>query len=32
MSAFSDVIERVRALLFRSRDERELQDELRFHR
>ena len=31
MSAFSDIIERVRALLFRSRKERELQDELRFH-
>ena len=31
MSAFSDIMERVRALLFRSREERELQDELRFH-
>ncbi len=31
MSAFSDFIERARALLFRSREERELQEELRFH-
>jgi predicted permease len=31
MSVFSDVIERIRALLFRSREERELQEELRFH-
>jgi predicted permease len=31
VSAFSDIIERLRALLFRSREERELQDELRFH-
>lgn len=31
MSAFSDIVARVRALLFRSREERELQEELRFH-
>lgn len=31
MSVFSDFIERARALLFRSREERELHEELRFH-
>ncbi len=31
MSALSDMLERIRALLFRRREERELQDELRFH-
>jgi putative ABC transport system permease protein len=31
MSVFTDFFERARALLFRSRDEREMQDELRFH-
>ncbi len=31
MSAFTDFFERARALLFRSREERELQDELVFH-
>lgn len=31
MSVFSDLIERVRSVLFRRRDERELAEELRFH-
>jgi predicted permease len=31
MSAFSDFVERARALLFRSHEERELHEELRFH-
>jgi putative ABC transport system permease protein len=31
MSVFTDFFERARTLLFRSREERELQDELRFH-
>ncbi len=31
MSLFSDIVERVRALLFHSRDERELDEELRTH-
>ncbi len=31
MSVFTDFLERARALLFRSREERELQEELRFH-
>jgi predicted permease len=31
MSPFTDFFERARALLFRSREERELQEELRFH-
>lgn len=31
MSVFSDLIERARALLFKTREERELQEELRFH-
>jgi predicted permease len=31
MSLFSDLLERARALLFRERQERELEEELRFH-
>lgn len=31
MSAFSDLVERLRAIIFRWRDERELDEELRFH-
>lgn len=31
MSAFSDVIERLRTLVFRHQEERELEEELRFH-
>jgi len=31
MSVLSDLIERVRSVIFRGRDERELADELRFH-
>jgi predicted permease len=31
MSMFSDLIERVRSIIFRRRDERELAEELRFH-
>jgi putative ABC transport system permease protein len=31
MSALSDFVERVRALVFRRREEREMQEELRFH-
>ncbi|MDB4874810.1 MAG: permease [Gemmatimonadetes bacterium] len=31
MSILTDIVERVRALLFRGRDEREMDEELRFH-
>ena len=31
MSALSDIIERVRSVIFRRRDERELAEELAFH-
>ncbi|HVT40935.1 MAG TPA: ABC transporter permease [Gemmatimonadaceae bacterium] len=31
MSAFSDLVERLRAIVFRGREERELREELRFH-
>src|SRR5262245_19310021 len=31
MSLFSDIVERLRALAFRRQDERDLDDELRFH-
>jgi putative ABC transport system permease protein len=31
MSIFSDLVERVRSIIFRGRDERELVEELRFH-
>jgi predicted permease len=31
MSMFSDLVERVRSIIFRGRDERELVEELRFH-
>jgi hypothetical protein len=31
MSAFTDLTERLRALVFRGRQERDLEDELRFH-
>ena len=31
MSVFADLVERVRSIIFRSRDERELAEELRFH-
>ena len=31
MSVFSDMVERLRSIIFHGRDERELADELRFH-
>ena len=31
MSMLSDLVERVRSIIFRGRDERELAEELRFH-
>ncbi len=31
MSAFTDIVERLRAIVFRRREERELEEELRFH-
>ena len=31
MSVFTDIVERLRSIIFRGRDERELAEELRFH-